>query len=191
MPYNVTTAATIKPITLDEIKSNLNLYTDFTDDDELLDGLIAVAVDYVENFTRRALLTQTITLTCDGFPNYFEIERPILQSVTSIQYIDSDGNTQTLGSSKYTIDTSSTPGRIVEAYGESWPSTQSIINSVTVTYKAGYTSAENVPNQIKQAMKILIGDWYKDRESYIVGVSNVNELPHTAKILLMPYQVAI
>jgi len=191
MPYNITTAATIKPITLDEIKSNLNLYTDFTDDDELLDGLIAVAVDYVENFTRRALLTQVITLTCDGFPDYFELERPALQSVTSIQYIDSDGNTQTLDSSKYSVDTSSTPGRVVEAYGETWPSTQSIINSVTVVYVSGYTSAANVPNQIKQAIKVLVSDFYKDRESYVVGVSSVSELPHTAKVLLRPYQVVI
>jgi len=191
MPFNITTAATINPVSLDEIKANLNLYTDFTDDDELLDGLISVAVDYVENFTRRALLTQTITLTCDGFPLYFEVERPVLQSVTSIQYIDSDGNTQTLDSSKYTVDTASIPARIVEAYGETWPSTQGVINSVTIIYVAGYTSAENVPKQIKQAIKILVGDFYKDRESYVVGVSSVSELPHTAKVLLRPYQVAI
>lgn len=191
MPYNITTAATIKPLSLDEVKANLNLFTDFTDDDELLDSMIDAAVDCVENFTRRSLLTQTITLTCDGFPIFFEIERPVLQSVTSIQYVDSDGNTQTLASSGYTVDTASTPGRIVEAYGETWPSTQSVINSVTVIYVAGYTSAANVPNQIKQAIKVLVSDFYKDRESYIVGVSSVSELPHTAKVLLRPYQVAL
>jgi len=189
MPYKITTAATIKPVSLDEIKSHLNLEVDFTSDDELLEAMIDAAVDYAENFTRRALLTQTIEAKYDSFPNCFELERPPLASVTSIQYIDTDGATQTLSASNYTVDTTSTPGRVVEAYGETWPSTRDIINAVTVTYVAGDTSAENVPNQIKQAIKILVGDWYKDRESYIVAVSNVNELPHTAKILLRPYQV--
>lgn len=191
MPFNITTAATIKPVDLDEVKANLNLLTDFTDDDELIDGMIDAAVDYVENYIRRALLTQTITASYDSFPLCIELERPLLQSVTSISYIDGNGDSQVLSSANYTVDTVSTPSRIVPAYGLSWPSTRNIINAITVVYIAGYASANDVPKQIKQAIKILIGDWYKDRESYIVGVSSVSELPHTAKILLKPYQVAI
>jgi len=190
MSFSVTTAATKKPLSLDEVKAHLNLTTDFTDDDELLDSMIDSTIDYIENYLRRSLLTQTITAKYDFFPHCFELERPPLQSITSIQYIDTAGDTQTYSSANYTVDTTSEPARVVEAYGTSWPTTRNIINAVTVTYVAGYTSAGNVPTQIKQAMKILIGDWYKERESFIVGVM-VSKLPHTARMLLQPYRVSI
>ena len=190
MPYSVTTLSKIKALTVSEVKKHLNIDDDFSDDDTYLLLLVDVAVNYIENHTRRALLTQTITANYDGFNNCFEIERPPLQSVTSISYIDTSGATQVLSSSDYIVDTVSTPARIVPNYGESWPSTRCIVNAVTVVYVAGYTSTDLIPNQIKHALKLIVGDFYESRENTIVGVS-ITEPSFAVKSLLSHYVVSL
>ena len=63
--------------------------------------LVQSAREQVEKDTRRAYLAQTWVYKCDQFPRnreYLELHRPPLLSVTSLQYIDSDGNTQTFSS---------------------------------------------------------------------------------------------
>jgi len=188
MSFNITTAATIKPLSIDEVKDHLIIDNDFNDDDELIDIMIETAVNYVENHTRRALLTQTITAKYDAFAPCFELERPVLQSVTSISYIDTAGDTQVVNSSEYTVDTASTPPRIVPAYGYSWPSTRCIINAVTIVYVAGYTNKSLIPNQIRHALLLMIGDMYENRENTIAGVS-IKEQTFAVEALLSPYVV--
>lgn len=190
MSFKITTAATIKPFSLTEIKQHLIIDDEFSDDDTYLDILIDVVTDYVENYTRRALLTQTITAYYDDFPLCIEIERPVLQSVSSISYVDGNGDTQVMDAADYTVDTASTPARIVPVYGNSWPSTRSVFNAVTIVYVAGYTSASLIPKQIKQAMLLMIGDLYENRENNVAGVS-IKEQTFATKSLLMPYVVTL
>ena len=47
-----------------------------------------------------------------------------LSSVTSIAYLDADGDSQTLSASKYIVDAANIPGRIKPAFGEVWPTTR-------------------------------------------------------------------
>jgi len=190
MPFNITTVAAIKPLSIDEVKNHLVIENDFNDDDELIDIMIDTAVNYVENYTRRALLTQTITAKYDGFEPCFELERPILQSVISISYVDTAGDTQVVDSAEYTVDITSTPARILPSYGYSWPTTRNVVNAVTIVYVAGYTAANLVPKQIRQALLLLIGDMYENRENTVVGVA-IKEQQFSVKHLLGPYVVAL
>ncbi len=82
-----------------------------------------------------------------------------------ISYVDGNGATQTLSSALYQVDARSEPGRIVPAYGQSWPSTREQLNAVTITYRAGYTDADAVPKRIKQAIGLLAAHWYENREA--------------------------
>ena len=180
MPFTVTTPPSVEPITTAEAKSHLNVTG--SADDAYIDTLIQAAREYAEGFTRRAFITQAITAKFDAFPAWFELECGPLQSITSIQYIDTAGNTQTLVASNYTVDTTSTPGRITEAYAVSWPSTRDIVNAVTVTYVAGYGAASAaVPQPIIQAMLFHIGYFFDNREG--------GDVPQIVKTLLMPYKV--
>jgi hypothetical protein len=63
-----------------------------------------------------------------------------LVDITQIQYVDSGGDTQTLSTDTYTVDTDSTPGRYYQAYNQSWPATRAIPKAVTVSYRAGYAT---------------------------------------------------
>jgi len=139
---SVVTAPVCEPLHLDEVKNHLRV--DGTDDDTLISSLIRAARIYCEKFQNRSYVTQTRKLTLDGFPNEFELGYCPVDSVSSITYIDSAGDTQTLSSSYYDTDATSEPARIVEAYSYSWPGIRGDINSVEVTYIAGYASKVTV-----------------------------------------------
>lgn len=145
--------ATTEPLSVNEVKDHLRIETD--DDDNVIASLINEARDYVERITGRALITQTWTMNIDSLPECIYVPHAPLQSVTSIQYQDENNATQTLSSALYTVDTKAEPGRIFQAYNQSYPSTYSDLNAVTITYVAGYGSAAtDVPETYKRAIKL-------------------------------------
>ena len=117
---------------------------------------------------------------------------PPLQSVTAAAFthVDTAGNTTQVSTSVYTVDTDSEPGRVYEAYSQTWPSTQEQPNAVRCRFVAGYGAASAVPAPIKQAIKILISQWYEFREPVIVG-GTPSVVPMTVEALLRPYQVSV
>ena len=143
-----------------------------TAEDLLLTSLITAAREYCENFQNRAYVTQTWDLWLDAWPdeNYIQVALPPLQSVTSIKYYDTDDAEATFSSSYYFVDDKSEPGRIVPNYGETWPTTTlRPINGAVVRFVTGYGAASSVPQRVKQAMLLLIGHWYLNREAAITG----------------------
>ncbi len=185
MALTRTSDAATEPVTSTEAKTHLRVTG--TDDDTLIGTLITAARQYVENYLNRSLITQTWEWRLDGFsPWTLIVPMAPLISVTSIQYVDGEGTTQTLASTEYTVDAKSEPGRITPAYGKSWPTTRYQMNAVTITFQAGYGAAAAVPSPIKQAVLLVIGEMYAHREASMVGAPIV-ELPLGVKALLMPY----
>lgn len=184
MGLSLVTAPAIEPVTLSEAKAHLRV--EHTNEDALILGLIQAAREYAEVYCNRALLTQTWDLTLDYFPacGFIELPKPILQSITSITYKDTAGDTQTWATSNYIVDTKGVFGRITPAYGIVWPSTQSIINAVTVRFVAGYgDDTDSVPQSIKQGILMYVADLYDGRQSSVIGVS-VSPAPTTAQMLM-------
>src|SRR5690606_26498646 len=177
-----TTAPTAEPLTREEGKPHCRIDADLTDEDALLDIYIAAARDRAEQRTGRQLMPATWKLYLDCFPSWIiRLPRPPLVSVTSITYVDTSGVTQTLSSSLYEVDTASEPGRIVPAYGQSWPATRGEMNDVIVTYEAGYgetvaAARGAMPANLKLGMLHYVAQWFRQREP--VNVDNIiNELP--------------
>lgn len=174
----VVTPPASEPITTTEAKNHLKV--DFSDDDSYIDDLIQAARETCEQWTGRALITQTLRIKLDEFPRSIDwntgsvnhrirVPSPPLIAVSSIVYTDTAGASQTLSSSTYTVDSDAEPGIIVPAYGEVWPSTRTIPNAVVITYTAGYGSASDVPRALKQGMMLLIGQWYDVRQAVVTG----------------------
>ena len=153
-----------EPVTLVEVKAHLRV--DFGDDDGLIDSLIQAARELAEVWTWRTFVNTTYTLKLDDFQNEMVLPRPPLGSVTSITYLDTDGNSQTLATSVYDVDTDSEPGRVTLTLNQTWPITQDVIHAVTITFVAGYGAASNVPETIKSAIKLLVGGMYEHREHW-------------------------
>ena len=170
------------PVSLADMKLHLKSETDETDDDTLISTLISAATTYCQEFQHRAFITQTRILYYDEFPLMFHVPYPPLISVTSIKYIDTSGDEQTLDSGQYRVDIGNEPGRITEAYNCTWPSTRDVTNAVTLTYSAGYGAAADVPDTVKAAIKLLVAHWYEHREA--VSDITVMPLPLAVNILL-------
>lgn len=163
MSLVITSEPAAEPVTLDEAKSHLKV--DVTDEDTLIESLITTARKHIEQLTWLQLISATYTLKMDCLPTgAIIVPRPPLQSVSSITYEDENDATQTLATSEYTVDASSFPGRIVPAFGESWPATLGHINDVTVAYIAGYgDSGTSVPGPLKHAILMLTEYLHKNR----------------------------
>lgn len=186
------TAPAVEPITFDEAKAHCRV--DVDDDDALISSLIVAARQHVENVTGRQLITATWALTLDCWPCWIDVPRaPLLSTpAVAITYLDTAGATQTLATDQYRVHAPSGPtaarGTIERAYGVSWPSLYGVSNSVTVTFSAGYgASPDTVPQAIRQAMLLLIGHWYINRENVITGMT-ATELPQAVNALLAPYK---
>jgi len=120
--------------------AKLHARIDTDADDALVTPMVEAAVDWCEKFEGRSYMIRTYKAYLDGFQNEVYLPYPPLISVSSVQYVDSNGDTQTLSSSYYTVDTTSTPGRVYLAYNYSWPMTRDVPKSVTITYVAGYAT---------------------------------------------------
>jgi uncharacterized phiE125 gp8 family phage protein len=189
MQYGLTlvTGPTVEPLSLADLKIQLRVESTVTDEDFLISALIESARGWAETQQHRALITQTWDMTLDGFPSCRELEipKPPLQSITSITYTDTDGDSQTWASSNYIVDASRHPGRVALAYDKSWPSTRNIINAVTVRFIAGYGNPNDVPSETRSAMRLLIGHLFENRESVVLDPGMVlTEVPLSARYLI-------
>lgn len=174
----VTSAPSIEPVTLADMKSHLEVYD--TGKDSYITGLITAARAYCEQVQGRAYITQTLELTRDDFPASSDpllLPLPRLQSVTSVKYTpDATGVLTTLAASKYIVDTKSEPGRVVLNVDEEWPDDDLIATGgVVVVYKSGYgDAASSVPSTILHAIKVLAASWYEQRSALSeAGVSAI------------------
>lgn len=161
-----------------------------TTEDPYLISLIASATSQAEDIIKRRLITQTWKFYLDCFPcrSWIEIPYSPLQSISSLQYIDINGDTQTFSTDYYHVSTVSDRGKIQLNAGQVWPQTQlNRRDAVIITAVVGYGSARsNVPEPIKQAMLLMLGHWYNQREDVVFGVVGT-KVPNTSQALLAPY----
>ena len=165
MALKLITAPSTYPVTLAEAK--LHCRVDLADDDTLITALITAATEMAEQKTGRAIMTQTLELTLDAFPEAFELTRVPVQSITSVKYYDTTGAQQTLSNTLYALDAADDFGfaHISPVYGGTWPTTRDQINAVAVRYVAGYADAAGVPQSIKNWILLMVSTMYANRET--------------------------
>lgn len=161
-------------------------------EEAILDLLLAMGRGEVEGTTKRALITQTITMHLDDWPgSSICLPAPPLQAVSSISYVDTNGTTQTLSSSYYTVDTAAEPGYVNLAYGYSWPTVRDVPNAITIVYTAGYgDAASDVPAALRTAT-LLVAAWHYDNRGDAARQpsSGPNAGLRASKALALPYLV--
>lgn len=179
------TAPTTYPVSLDEVKAHLNLDGISSDDNYLSQMLIPAATQWAENLTRRVFISRTLVERTRTFEAVHEFRYPPLLTVTSIEYLDTDGALQTLATSIYDVDQYSTPGRVLLAYGQAFPQIRQQENAVIYTYTAGYAT---IPSDVKSAILLVIGHLYENRENVTMGIKG-EQLPMGAEHLLQYYKM--
>lgn len=220
----LTTAATVLPLSLAEIKDYLGLDDSDESQDPSLMGALRAATTSVERYTRRTLLTTTWTMWMDRFPGKalpwwdgvrqgadteitdltetIIVSKPPLISITSITANLQDGTTSVASASNYIVDLASEPGRVALKAGQTWPTgALRAINGVEVIFVAGYGPVgSDVPEDIRRALLVIIGDFHENREASPakyekVGESSISRfettvsIPPTAQNLLSTYKI--
>lgn len=215
MPLQRTQAPTVEPISLAQAKKHINQPDDFTDDDDLIQALIAAARDFAEIQTGRSLCTQQWRLTLDSFPgpslmgvpfgrgysipkHAIVLEHPPILSVDSIQYLDTQSAQQTMPPINYIDPTLGGTlrhdglARITPVFGQIWPINQPQIGSIWVNYTAGYGDEDDVAAEVPGIiawMKLRLASLYENREEIVVGTRVVIAPLPFVDMLLDPYTV--
>lgn len=187
--HTLITPPAAEPITLAEAK--LHARVDLDADDTLITGLVITAREEVERVSCHALLTQTWEQVMDNWPAGDEIRllHPPLQSVISVKYIDTDGVEAIWDPAHYLVDTDNTPGRIVLRSGQGWPAASlRPVGGIRIRYVAGWANAGLVPQSFKQAMLLLVGQWYENREAAGDSVGEKAGIPFGVSTLLRSYR---
>jgi len=186
--YQVTTAATTYPVSLTEAKSHLKVDTNA--DDTYIESIIKAATQLSEEYTNRFFIDTVVTQYASDFKEIKTLFKSKVSEVTHVKYYDSNNTLQTLSATVYDEQLNYEPAQIQLADGQSYPAFTKRNDAVEVKYTVGYGAASDVPEIIKQAILLTIGNFYANRESVIVG-RMVSELPQNSKWLLDTYKVQI
>lgn len=172
------------PVSLDDAKRHLRVVSGELD--EYIQSLLLAATEYCEGVTGRALrLSATLTQKYCQWPcNPVRFNRQPVKSVTSVTYYDADNVSQTVSSSNYRLHTSSEAAAYLEIDGDFVkPTLYARDDAVTVTFVAGYSSADTVPETAKHAIRMIVGHWFNHNET--VNIGNItSEVPLAAAALL-------
>ncbi|MET3662497.1 head-tail connector protein [Aquamicrobium ahrensii] len=181
------TPPAITPVSLIEARAHLRV--DHNDDDTLIAALISAAVDHLDGWTGilgRCLVEQEwrqnsdVSGSCVMLPLGPVIE---IVSVTS--------GSDTIDPANYKLKTDAGDRSRVEFGGP-------FSGLMTVTYKAGYATIpqedgppvvpeqSTVPDALKVAILLLVGNWYANRETS--SVPSLTELPFAVSALIAPYR---
>lgn len=163
----------VQPVSLADTKSFLRV--NHSNDDVLINRLIATARHYAEQHTQRSLITKTLVMSFDDYaPTKVSLARVPVQEIVSVTTTDIYGNQTTIDSSYYRL--SSGNQQLVF-------SVSLFANRVDITYKAGYgDAAEDVPADIVQGILTHISSMYDARSGNVA-------MPQLSKDLYNNYRI--
>lgn len=190
----VVTAPTTEPVTLEEVKDQAEVQ--HNEDDALVLKALKAARSYVETYTRRKLLTQTLRMRIDwGFPCVIDLPfapaQTVPDSAANFTYIATDGTETQVDTDVYVADTDSEPARVYIAYNQTWPTVRCQRRAVSIDWVAGYgAAATSIPDDIIQACLLMATHYYEVRQPHVLTIGGVMvDYPKTVDDLLQPYVI--
>ena len=171
-------------VSLLEVKDHLSLFSDDTFDAYLAEIIIA-ATTHAGTFIGQALEVMGVIDYYGSWDNRLILSQEYIDTIESVSFYGPDNSIVAVSPSEYMTDTSSELAAVVFTTSQSSALSSDIANPVQVAYNSLYVNAtEN--RAIKQAVLIIVGDLFKDRETDTEGGSTRSHL--TAERLLAPYR---
>lgn len=161
-----TVAPAEKVVALADAKAHLRV--DFDDDDAVLQRFLDAAEAHLDGWSGilgRCMVTQTWVLPLDCWLPEIVLPFPNA-AVTEIAYRDADGVSQTVAATDYRVVRDGR-GAVVQFWPTfTAPTLQDHADEpVTVTLTAGFGAAAAVPADLKIAIMLLAGHWFRHRET--------------------------
>lgn len=165
---------------------------DTSDEDTLIQSLIDAAVAHLDGWAGllgRCIITQTWTLGLDRWCDPIRLPFPDVSSAT-IAYVDTNGTSQSVDAALFEV-VADARGRAIwfkDAFTS--PSLYSDQKEpITVTIVAGYGAASDVPASVRQAILLLVGHLYENREA--VSDITLTAVPMAFDALIGPHRYSV
>ncbi|MEO1035223.1 MAG: hypothetical protein AAFX44_06640 [Pseudomonadota bacterium] len=191
----VAQVAETAPLSLSQIREHLNLGVDETQFDSYLLAISLSASAWAENYLNRTLLDRTYEMQIDRFFDEIKLPKPPTSDLVSVQYIDEQGVAQNIDVNtglRFDNFDDASPAVLRPNYDEDWPDTRDTENAVTIQFTGGYTNVELIPEDVRHALLLLVGDLFENRENYSLAENgSVADRNVTAAVrnLLFPHRV--
>lgn len=177
-------------ITLEEAKEQLGMFADETEDEPLLESLIAAAAQHFES--QYGIVADQVpdrSWSFDSFANWMVIpELPVVPDTVTISYLDGNGADQQVEG--FRVRATGKFHRLLPGIAQSWPTPADAAEVITVAATVGYNAdaelSDATPADIKVAARMTVAHWYNNREAFGAGQS---EIPMGAAALLSPYKL--
>lgn len=175
-----------EPLTLEEVKEHLKIGDS---EDTYIESLIKTARISLERYLNRALITQSHRVYYDCWHYKMRIPFPPLQSVDGVFYYGQDETLTELPEEDfYWIVDTTDPSAIVRKFDVVYPELQDgRPDAIYIEFTCGYGEREEVPEDLKAAMKLMITDYYEHRGSIVIG--QVNKIPDHITGLTHSYKI--
>lgn len=192
------TAPSVEPVTLAEVKTRFGI--DYNDHDTFLTDAIAAARSWVERRTGRALVQQTWELRQDEFEAQIELPKRPTRSVSSVSYVDSEGDTHALDAEDYIFIDGGDDSASMLIASDEWPTDlYDRPDAVRIQFVAGYEPSDdspadyaaNVPEDLKEVIRMYVGSLYENREAVLLAPTRQELMvtPLGLETLIAPYIV--
>lgn len=187
MLKTIVTRPTDLPVTLEQLKEQVIVGVD--DNDILLKSYLQAEIDYLDGPTGvlgRALMAQTVMQSFGAFSECLRLPYGPALSIASVTYQDDDDTEQTL--EDWALYEDETGSYVRFPSGSVFPSVFDRPDAVTVSYSAGYSDADTVPEPLKQAIRLLAATWNMCREDSSDIKSLMQSMPFGVLAMIAPYR---
>lgn len=196
MTVRETSAPPYEPVSLAQARAWCRVT--LTNEDDILTMLIAAMRRQAENLTGRAFVQRELELVLPAWPwctivvegmEYVGIELPSppLIAVSSVSYVNTDGDVTVLAADQYTAHTWREPGFITPAWQVAWPAARSVPDAIRIAYSAGYAPLGSPVDEAayQAVMPANLGLWMRARAATLFNnreqliSANTMQIPHS------------
>lgn len=178
-----------EPITVADARARLGIRTDQRDAE--IARLISAARAQIEDYSGRLLVRRSHVQYGTAFCSARAVALQVapVHALEKVEHVDADGVVSEVAGAR--LSTINWPvGKVYPAVGESWPIGG---EGYAITLDAGYDNEDaddalHVPDQLMQALLLLVAHWFENHEAAVMGGGAV-ELPFGVRDLCMQFRL--
>lgn len=148
------------PVSLSEAKAQCRVEAAWTEEDALLNGIIAAATQAIGEYTGRVLAEETWACSMPTIVGDFTLPLRPVASITSITYYDSADVVQSVPVTDFYLFSDADRATLRPKAGVSWPTGGRREDAITITFVVGGGSVEPA---LKTAIKLMVEHLYDKR----------------------------
>lgn len=150
-------------VSLEKLKEHLKIEPEFEYEDNLVMAYQEAAVSYIESYVGYAVQKQEYLVKGESFQDVLSFSLGKITAVNQVQYLDENGDTQTLSEDSYTLKSVDKFENQIKYTVKELPKVQE--NKPEAVQLTVTLAGKKTPKAIIQAIKLLVGDFYEFRSN--------------------------